>query len=229
MASTTPFQQQVDEFIALQVSRLPAKLIKELQSPIEEIIKSGMVEKALKEGAQAPDFTLPDTHGQEVTLSHLLKQGPVVITFYRGIWCNFCNLELHAYHDTWPRLQALGVSVVAISPQTQNYSLEMAERHELAFPVLSDAGNKVARQFGLVFTVGEPARTAHKRIDRVVPNFNGDDSWELPIPATYVVDQSGIIRLAHIEPDFTSRLDPEIVIAHLEELKGKREVAHDAR
>jgi peroxiredoxin len=219
MALSVPFQQQVDDFVALQVSRLPAKLIEDLKRPIGQLIQSDAVAKVLKEGAQVPDFTLPDTHGQAVTLSHLLKQGPVVITFYRGVWCNFCNLELHAYQEIWPEIQALGASVIAISPQTPDNSRAMEAKQELTFPVLSDVGNKVARQFGLVFAIDDPVtRAAHTRIDRIVPNFNGDDSWELPMPGTFLVDQSGIIRLAFVNPDFTSRLDPESVVARLKEM-----------
>lgn len=221
MPLTVPFQQQVDEFIALQVSRLPAKLIEDLKRPVGQLIQSHATEKVLKEGERVPDFTLPDTHGHEVTLSHLLKQGPVVITFYRGVWCNFCNLELHAYQEVWPEIQALGASVIAISPQTLEKSRAMEEKQDLTFPVLSDLGNRVARQFGLVFAIDDPVtRAAHTRIDRIVPNFNGDDSWELPMPGTFLVDSSGTIRLAYVEPDFTSRLDPEIVVARLRELQG---------
>jgi peroxiredoxin len=223
MASTTstiPFQQQIDEFISMQVSRLPADLLDDLTSPIAELIKSGAAEKALKEGAQVPDFTLPDAHGQPVTLSHLLKQGPVIITFYRGIWCNFCHLELNAYQQAMPQLQAAGGYVVAISPQTQDHCLSLAEKKELTFPVLSDLGNQVARQFGLVFTINERARAAHKKVHKELPKFNGDDSWEVPIPGTFLVDQSGTVRLSYVDPDFMQRLDPLIVIERLKELKG---------
>jgi len=218
--STTPFQQQIDEFIAMQVSRLPADLLDDLTSPIAELIQSGAAEKALKEGDQAPDFTLPDQHGQPVTLSHLLKQGPVIVTFYRGIWCNFCNLELNAYQQAMPLLQEAGGFVVAVSPQTQDHCLSLAEKKELTFPVLSDLRNHVARQFRIVFTVNERARAAHKKVNKVLPNFNGDDTWEIPIPGTFLVDQSGTIRLSYVDPDFMQRLDPLIIIERLIEIKG---------
>ena len=220
MATTTSFQQQLDEYIATQVSRLPAELVKDLTSPIEILVESGAAAKALKEGEQAPDFTLPNAHGEGVTLSHLLKQGPVVITFYRGIWCNFCSLELNAYQETLPELQELGASLIAISPQTQDYCLSIEERKGLSFPVLSDLGNQVARQFGLVFTIGEPARSAHMKVRKDLPRFNGDDSWEVPIPGTYLVDQSGTIRLSYVDPDFMKRLDPAVIVSRLKELQG---------
>lgn len=220
METTTRFQQELDEFIAMQVSRLPADLLDDLTSPIAMLIKEKAAEKALKEGDQAPDFTLPDAHGNPVTLSDLLRKGPVVITFYRGIWCNFCGLELRAYQRAMPQLQELGASLIAISPQTRDYCLSVAEQKELSFPILSDIGNQVARKFNIVFTIGEPARSAHYKVNKVLPKFNGDDTWEVPIPATYVVDQSGAIRLTFVDPDFMRRLDPDAVVAYLKELRG---------
>ena len=138
MPTNTPLQQQLDEVLAQASSQLPADLLKDLSSPIEQLIMSDAAKKALKEGAQAPDFTLPDALGSAVTLSHLLAQGPVVITFYRGEWCPYCNLELHAYQQALPQLRALGATLVAISPQTPDHSLSTVEKIELTFAVLSD-------------------------------------------------------------------------------------------
>jgi peroxiredoxin len=216
-----PLQQQIDAFFAQAKSHVPADLLKDLLSPVEQLITSGAAEKVLKEGAQVPDFTLPDALGNAVTLSHLLRQGPVVINFYRGAWCPYCNLELRAYQRVLPQLQELGATLVAISPQTPDHSLSTVEKKELTFAVLSDVGNHVARQFGLVFTIDEAVRTAHRQIGANLPAFNGDDSWELPMAGTFLVDQSGTIRLAFVDPDFTRRLDPSVVIARLKELKGK--------
>ena len=216
-----PLQQQTDAFFAQAKSQVPADLFKDLLNPVEQLITSGVAEKVLKEGAQVPDFTLPDALGNAVTLSHLLMQGPVVISFYRGEWCPYCNLELCAYQRVLPQLQELGASLVAISPQTPDHSLSMVEKQKLTFAVLSDVGNHVARQFGLVFTIAEAVRTSHRRIGANLPAFNGDDSWDLPMAGTFLVDQSGTIRLAFVDPDFARRLDPSVVIAQLKELKGK--------
>ena len=217
--TNTPLQQQIDVFNAQAASRVPAALRKDLQSPIEQLITSSAAEHALKEGEQAPDFTLPDARGTSVTLSHLLKQGPVIIAFYRGEWCPYCHLEVHAYQQALPQLQALGASVVAISPQTLDHSLSTTEKMELTFAVLSDVGNQVARQFGLVFTIDEAVRAAHKQVGANLPEFNGNDSWELPMAGTFLVDQSGTVRLAFVNPDFTRRLDPSVIIERLKELK----------
>ena len=216
-----PLQQQTDVFFAQAKSQIPADLLEDLLSPIEQLISSDAVEKALKEGEQAPDFTLPDALGNEVTLSHLLRQGPVVISFYRGAWCPYCNLELRAYQRALPQLQELGASLVAISPQTPDHSLSLVEKQQLTFTILSDVGNQVAREYGLVFTIDEAVRAAHRRIGANLPAFNGDDSWELPMAGTFLVDQSGTIRLASVDPDFSLRLDPSVVITEIKELKGK--------
>ncbi len=221
--TNTPLQQQIDEFIAEGASWLPAGLLQNLLHPIGQLINSGAAEQALKEGAQAPDFTLPDARGNAVTLSHLLTQGSVVMTFYRGQWCPYCHLMLRAYQQALPHIQARGASLVAISPQTPDYSRALAEKLELTFALLSDMGNQVARQFGLVFTIDEAVRGAHKQVCADLPAFNGTDSWELPMAATFLVDQSGTLRLACVDPDFTRRLDPSVVIARLEELQGERE------
>src|SRR5713226_1714148 len=215
----TPLQQQIDEFIAEGASWLPTNLLQDLLSPIGQLMNSGAAEHALKEGAQAPDFALPDARGNAVRLSHLLAQGPVVMTFYRGQWCPYCHLALRAYQQALPQMQALGASLLAISPQTPDHSLSTVEKDELTFAVLSDVGNQVARQFGLVFTIDEVVRGAHKQVGANLPEFNGNDSWELPMAGTFLVDQSGAVRLAFVNPDFTRRLDPSVIIARLKELK----------
>ena len=220
--TNTPLQQQIDEFIAEGASWLPTNLLQDLLSPIGQLVNSGAAEKVLKEGAQAPDFTLPDARGTAVTLSHLLIQGPVIMTFYRGQWCPYCHLALRAYQQALPHIQARRATLVAISPQTPDHSRALAEKLELTFALLSDMGNQVARQFGLVFTIDEAVRGAYKQVGADLPAFNGTDSWDLPMAGTFLVDQSGTVRLAFVDPDFTRRLDPSVVIAWLNELEGER-------
>jgi peroxiredoxin len=221
--TNTPLQQQIDEFIAEGASWLPTGLLQDLLSPIGQLINSGAAENALKEGAQTPDFTLPDARGNAVRLSHLLTQGQVVMTFYRGQWCPYCHLQLRAYQQALPHMQARRASLVAISPQTPDHSRALAEKLELTFALLSDRGNQVARQFGLVFTIDEAVRGAHKQVCADLPTFNGTESWDLPMAGTFLIDQAGTVRLAFVHPDFTRRLDPSVVIARLKELQGERE------
>lgn len=221
--TNTPLQQQIDEFIAEGASWLPTRLLQDLLRPIGQLLHSGEAERSLKEGAQALDFMLPDARGNAVRLSHPLAQGPVVMTFYRGQWCPYCHLALRAYQQALPQLQALGATLVAISPQMPAHSRALAEKLELTFALLSDRGNQLARQFGLVFAIDEAVRGAHKQVGADLPVFNGDASWELPMAGTFLVDQSGIVRLAFVHPDFTRRLDPSVIIARLEELKSESE------
>ena len=218
--TNTPLQQQIDEFIAEGASWLPTGLLWDLLRPIGQLITSGAAERSIKAGTQAPDFTLLDARGTAVKLSHLLEQGPVVMTFYRGQWCPYCHMMLRAYQQALPQLQAGGATLLAISPQTLHHSRALAEKLELTFAVLSDMGNQMARQFGLVFTLDEAVRGAYKQVGADLPRFNGTDSWELPMAGTFLVDQSGIVRLAFVDPDFTRRLDPSVIFARLEELKG---------
>jgi peroxiredoxin len=145
------------------------------------------------------------------------------MTFYRGQWCPYCHLVLRAYQQALPHMQARGASLVAISPQTPDHSRALAEKLELTFALLSDMGNQVARQFGLVFTIDEAVRGAHKQVCADLPKFNGTESWELPMAGTFLIDQSGTVRLAFVHPDFTRRLDPSVIIARLNELQGERE------
>ena len=221
--TNTPLQQQIDEFIAEGASWLPTGLLWDLLRPIGQLITSGAAERSIKAGTQAPDFTLLDARGTAVKLSHLLEQGPVVMTFYRGQWCPYCHMMLRAYQQALPQLQAGGATLLAISPQTPHHSRALAEKLELTFAVLSDMGNQVARQFRLVFTIDEAVRDAHKQVCADLPAFNGTDSWDLPMAGIFLIDQSGIVRLAFVDPDFTRRLDPSVIIARLEELEGERE------
>jgi peroxiredoxin len=201
-----------------------------LLRPIWQLITSGaaeqaLAEQALKEGAQAPDFILSDAHGSAVRLSHLLAQGPVAMIFYRGAWCPYCHLALRAYQQALPHMQARGATLVAISPQTLDHNRALAEKLELTFALLSDLGNQLAREYGLVFTIDEAVRDAYKQVRANLPRFNGTDAWELPMTGTFLVDQSGTVRLAFVHADFTRRLDPSVVIARLNELQGEKEVS----
>jgi peroxiredoxin len=168
--------------------------------------------------AKAPDFSLPDARGGTVALSSLLARGPVVLTFYRGSWCPFCDLQLRAYQSVLPKIRALGAELVAISPQTADYALSDVEKKQLTFPVLHDAGNRVARVYGLVYSLSEPLRQLQVGFGNPLPKFNGDESWELPVPGTFVLDRRGIVKLAHVDPNFMVRLEPNAILEALERI-----------
>ena len=212
-------QQQIEVFLAQTAEQLPPELMTSFYKSIETLVQTDIAKQSLKVGAKAPNVTLPDVFGKQVTLSELLQHGPVVVTFYRGEWCPFCNLMLHAYQNILPQIQALGASLVAISPQTPDHSLSTLEKKELTFTVLSDVGNTVARQYKLVFALQEQFRALYTSIGSDVPTFDGDSSWELPIPGTFIIDQESIIRLAFVHEDHTRRLEPTALLDGLRTLK----------
>ncbi len=211
-------QKQIEVFLAQTAEQLPPELMKNFYSSIEAVVQTDIAKHSLKVGEKAPDFTLPDVFGKQVGLSELLQRGPVAVTFYRGEWCPFCNLQLHAYQDILPQIQALRASLVAISPQTPDHSLSTVEKKELTFTVLSDVGNTVARQYKLVFALPEQFRAMYTSIGSDVPTFDGDASWELPMPGTFIVAQDSTIRLAFVHEDHTQRLEPTALLDGLRAL-----------
>jgi peroxiredoxin len=192
--------------------------LKIMQSATEKLIKSGIVEKCLKEGNKMPTFSLPNAINETVSSNTILNKGPLVINFYRGGWCPYCNLELKAFQEVLPKIIDLGAQLVAISPNLPDKSLSSIEKHSLTFEVLSDIENKISRQFGLVFTLNAQLQPLYQQFGIDIPAFNDDESYELPIPATYVINSDGIIKLAFVDADYTKRLDPNEVIETLQNL-----------
>jgi peroxiredoxin len=217
--SESNLQQQLDAQKAQVQAHMPADFYNSLIADTDALVQSGLAEQSLKAGGQAPDFTLPDANGTDVTLSTLLQQGPVVLTFYRGSWCPFCNLQLRAYQQILPQIQELGATLVAVSPQTPDNSLTIIEKQELAFPVLSDKGNAIARQYGLVFKISDQLRKLYEQGKFELTHYNGDDSWELPMPGTFIIDKSGTIQLASVNADFMQRLEPAAILDGLRTLR----------
>jgi len=183
-----------------------------------DLVATGIAEKALKVGDAAPDFTLLDANGAAVSSADLLAEGPMIVNFYRGSWCPYCNLELRAYQRELDRIREKGATLVAISPMVPDESLSIKEKNELAFPVLSDVGLDVADAFGLVFTVDERIQEMYMtRLGNDLPKLNGDDTFRLPMAATYVIGTDGRITYAYVEADYRVRADPEEVIAILDD------------
>ncbi len=190
------------------------------EAKIEELRAGFATEKVLAVGHRAPDFTLPDQQGRPVSLAAVLESGPAVVSFYRGGWCPYCNLQLRAYQAALRDVVALGAQLLAISPQLPDASLSTAEKNGLSFDVLSDVGNGVARSFGLVFALPEELRAALRSADKALPPINGDESWELPVPATYVIAPDGRVALAFVDVDYRRRLSPEDILKTLRTLRS---------
>lgn len=202
-------------YVAERAATIAPERLARSQAFSAKLVAAQIERNALGVGADAPDFSLPATNGEQVQLRDLLARGPVVLTFYRGDWCPYCNLQLRTYQKALPQINAHGATLVAVSPQLPDGSLTMAEKNELSFPVLSDVGNTVARRYGLVFAIDDETREKYLAMNIDLERSNGDDRWELPMPGTFVIDRSGVIRLAFVTPDYTQRLEPAEIIAAL--------------
>jgi peroxiredoxin len=194
---------------------IPETTLKTLMTEMQELIAAGIAEKSLDTGNPFPDFSLPNANSESRSLDSFLKKGPAVISFYRGAWCPYCNLELNALQQRQPEITDAGGQLIAISPQLPDKSIEQVSNSRLTFEVLSDIGNKLAKACGLVFTLPEPLRPIYEAWQINIPEHNGNNSFELPIPATYIIDTDGIIRYAFAEMDYTRRLEPDIIIEQL--------------
>ena len=184
-----------------------------------DLISSGQAERALKVGARAPIFTLPNAQGELLRSAELLAKGPLVLTFYRGIWCPYCNMDLQAIEATAEEIRALGASLVAISSQTAPNRRRSEKENALSFPILSDHGNSVANEFGLRFRLPDELIAVYKGFGNDLTVGNGEDSWTLPMPARYVIATDGFIAYAEVKPDYTRRPDPSELLPVLRRLR----------
>jgi peroxiredoxin len=169
-------------------------------------------------GEAIRDFELPDATGAMVKSLELHSRGPLLIVFYRGARCPFCNLTLQAFQERYSEIANRGVTLVAISPQTPDHSLTLQEKHSLRFPVLSDSGNKVAQQFGIIFELDRDLRVVQEQFGVGIPSFNGDHSFQLPVPAVFLVSQDGKVLDSFVEVNYMKRLAPETAIAWIDEI-----------
>lgn len=193
--------------------------VEELVRITNEMAQESLSKTMVREGDRIPAFELTDATGERVLSGDLLMRGPLVISFYRGGWCPFCSLELKFLQKIYPQVKALGGEVVAISPQLQEYSRKTQEDNGLAFWVLSDVGNVVSKKFGLVFTLIKHIANIYRiNFDLDLKGINGNEDFEFPVPATYVVTPEGVVHYAFIDMDYMQRLEPETVLQKLAEI-----------
>jgi peroxiredoxin len=205
----TALQDQLDEITANTRRLVQAERLAVGERAVAELFGTGIEERILPVGAVVPEFALRDANGKLVRSADLLALGPLVIKFFRGRWCPYCVTELEAWRDLQDKLRERGVLMVAIGPQIQRQSDFMAGQHKLPFPILTDTDNAVAEQFGLVYTVPEYHRDYYLSILVNIPFVNGEKSWRLPVPATYVISQAGRVVLAEAHADFRVRPEPD--------------------
>ncbi|MCA8406007.1 AhpC/TSA family protein [Burkholderia cenocepacia] len=194
----------------------PPEIHPVMERATAELIASGQAGRAIKAGDRAPSFKLKDQDGNDVSSAALLVKGPLVVTFYRGVWCPYCNIELQAINEVLPEIRSYGANVVAISPQTPVNSRKSVRTNELGFPVLSDVNGQTGADFGLRFALPDYLVELYKNLKNDLPAFNNDPSWTLPMPARYVIGQNGIVLYSEVNPDYTRRPDPSDMFPVLE-------------
>ena len=182
------------------------------EQAITELRSRKLAANILPVGAKAPSFQLQNQDKELASSSALLERGRLVLCFIRGRWCPFCVGQMEAMNHMLPQIEESGAALVAISPQTVKQSFFMHDQHKLRFPLLSDAGNNVARQFGLVYRVPAAQQAVYRQAFVNLPFTNGDDSWELPIPATYILDRDGTVLYASANEDYTERPEPAAIV-----------------
>jgi len=215
-SDTRPLRQIFAERKETIARYVPADVQAIHERTVAALKAQGLAAKALGVGAQAPSFELSDQDGKRVSSADLLSKGRLVVSFIRGRWCPFCVGQMEAMNYIAAQIEAAGASLVAISPQTVKQAYFMHDQHKLCFPLLVDAHNAVARQFGLVYRVPEEQQRLYRSTFVNLPFANGDNSWELPIPATYVIDRNGSILFASANEDYTERPEPLEILAAIE-------------
>lgn len=208
-------QEQLDEITANTRALVQPERLAISEQAVADLFASGIEEYVLPVGAKAPDFALPDSSGRVVRSSDLLALGPLVVNFFRGRWCPYCMTELEAWRDLYPVVREIGGLVVGVSPQNVRQSEFTVGQHEIPFPLLHDAQCEVAQQFGLAYQVPPFHQKYFRSILVNIPFMNGDESWMLPLPATYVLAENGTVLFAEAYADFRVRPEPGEVIRHL--------------
>lgn len=204
--------QQLADYQVSFKQRVPAERVGMMETATAQLRATGIESTALCVGAELPALTLPDATGKPINLKALNASGPLVIVFYRGGWCPYCSLELREWQRLLPALQALGGTLVGISPQTPDNSLSTSEKNALAFPVLSDSSLVAAKAFGIAFTLSPELVDLYAKAGNDLPTLNGNSQWVLPVPATFVIDRGGVITFAHVESDYRLRAEPQEVL-----------------
>jgi peroxiredoxin len=214
------YAERRDEVNAGLAEQAPAEVLEGFRRIRVDQAAVDYAARAPKVGDRAPDFSLPDQLGRHVSLAGELEQGPVVLIFYRGEWCPYCNAMLRTYGLLAADFSQRGARLVAVSPQTPDNSLTMAEKHSLEFPVLSDEGGEVIGTYGLKYNVA--SHEVYETVGVDLAKFNGKGGWILPAPAVFVIDCEGIVRFAGVNGDYTQRVEPDEALAALDSLDHQR-------
>jgi len=211
-------QQEIDNMKQSMVTQIPESVIAMMRDATASLAQSGLVEQALKTGDAMPDFDLPEVGGGHIQLTDLLKNSPVVINFYRGGWCPYCNLEMQALQQALPDIEQAGGTLISIAPELPEHAGETREKGNLTFPLLHDRDNALARKLGLVFTLADILRPVYEGFGIDLQESQGNNSFELPVPATYIVRPDGVVAFAFVDADYTQRMEPARIVEILKTL-----------
>ncbi|MGJ4889509.1 peroxiredoxin-like family protein [Bradyrhizobium sp. HKCCYLRH3099] len=206
-------QTELDAFKTAWTSRVGddiAQLVESDNATLEDLAA-----RAVKQGAPFPALRMPNHKGGITDLAALMADSALIVTFYRGGWCPYCNLELRAYQARLAEITARGARLVAVSPETPDNTLTTAEKNALAFDVLSDTEGRLADALGIRYELSAPIKALYQKFGHDLPVHNGDGRWSLPMPATYVIAKGGRILRAHVSPDYRTRLEPDAALAAL--------------
>ena len=219
MTALASYVDQRDQMQTQMAAQAPAELLEGFAAAAERLDAVDFASRAPKVGEQAPEFVLPDQRGDEISLAELLRDGPLVLIFYRGEWCPYCNLQLRTFQAHLEQFSEHGAQLVAISPQTPDHSLSMAEKNSLGFRVLSDVGAEVIDGYGLRYEIDEQTQGLMEAVGNDIGEHNGPGGWTLPAASTFVIDCDGTIRYAHVRGDWRERAEPRDVLAVLSDLR----------
>ncbi len=211
-------KNEIDAYNTAKEKRVPSEILATMAQSTEDLKESGIENRALSSGDIMPDFALPNQNGEQRRLSDYLIKSPIVLSVYRGGWCPYCNLEMKALHDVLSDIEAHGARLVGLSPETPDKAMSTAERHEIDIDILTDTGNQIAEKLGLVFKLPQALRSIYEKIGIDIPASNGDDSFKLPVPATYIIDQDRTILFDFVNADYTERLEPSEIVSKLASL-----------
>jgi peroxiredoxin len=207
-------KESIAKYVPADVQSVHARAVATLKT--QELAASAL--RTFAVGTKAPSFELPDQNGKPVSSAEILAEGRLVLTFIRGRWCPFCVGQMEAMSYIAPAIADGGATLLAVSPQSEKQAYFMRDQHKLAFPLLVDANNRLARQFGLVYRVCEEQQALYRSTFVNLPFTNGDSSWELPIPATFVIDRDGTILFASANEDYMDRPEPLEILSLLDYL-----------
>jgi len=211
-------QQEIDNMKQGMVTQIPESVLAMMRDATASLAQSGLVEQALKAGDAMPDFDLPEVGGGRIQLTDLLKNAPVVISFYRGGWCPYCNLEMQALQRALPDIEQAGGTLIAIAPELPEQAGQTRDKGNLTFPLLHDQDNALARKLGLVFTLPDILRPVYEGFGIDLQESQGNNRFELPVPATYIVRPDGVVGFAFIDVDYTARMEPARIVEILNTL-----------